>query len=103
MKQHELGGWASVKWRCEKISKVDLKQCRLIQPRCDAICLLASPRVRKAATSKVDPWQQRDWILKCLQGGRVHPLAVLWGGNALQLTRLNETESPCRGILEHTR
>ena len=30
----------------------------------------------KAATSKADPRQQQDWILKCLQGGRVHPLAA---------------------------
>jgi hypothetical protein len=26
-------------------------------------------RVRKAATSKVDPRRQQDWILKCMQGG----------------------------------
>jgi hypothetical protein len=35
-------------------------------------------RVWKAATSKADPRQQQDWILKCLQGGRTHPLAAFW-------------------------
>jgi hypothetical protein len=34
------------------------------------------PRVWKAATSKAEPRQQQDWILKGLQGGRVHPLAA---------------------------
>ena len=33
-------------------------------------------RVWKAATSKADPRQKQDWISKCLQGGRVHPLAA---------------------------
>jgi hypothetical protein len=37
MRQHELGGWATVKWRCEKITKVDMKQARLIQPSQDDI------------------------------------------------------------------
>jgi hypothetical protein len=30
--------------------------------------------------SSADPTRQQDWFLKCLQGGRVHPLAALWGG-----------------------
>jgi hypothetical protein len=30
---------------------------------------------RKAATSKADPRRQQDWLLRCLQGGRTHPLA----------------------------
>ena len=34
------------------------------------------PRVWKAATSKAEPRQQQDWILKCVQGGRAHPLAA---------------------------
>ena len=32
--------------------------------------------VWKAATSKADPGQQQDWILKCLQDGRAHLLAA---------------------------
>ena len=34
------------------------------------------PRVWKAATSKAEPRQQQDWILKRVQGGRAHPLAA---------------------------
>jgi hypothetical protein len=30
----------------------------------------------KAVTSKADPRQRQDWILKCLQDERSHPLAV---------------------------
>lgn len=37
MKQHEMGGWVTVKWRCEQITKVDMKQARLIQPSQDDI------------------------------------------------------------------
>lgn len=37
MKQHEIGGWATVKWRCEEITKVDMKQARLVQPSQDDI------------------------------------------------------------------
>jgi hypothetical protein len=37
---------------------------------------LTIARVWKAAASKADPRQQHDWILKCLQGGRAHPLAA---------------------------
>ena len=33
-------------------------------------------RVWRAATSKADTRQQQDWILRALQGGRVHPLAA---------------------------
>jgi hypothetical protein len=51
-----------------------------------------SHRVWKAATSKAGPKQQHDWCLKCVQGGRAHPLAgcgeaalycPLWGGGTL--------------------
>ena len=35
-----------------------------------------APRVRKAATSRAEPRQKQDWILKCPQGGRAHPLAA---------------------------
>ena len=31
--------------------------------------LLTKVRVWKAATSKAEPRQRQDWILKCLQGG----------------------------------
>jgi hypothetical protein len=41
---------------------------------------LKAPRsplwVWKAATSKADPRQRQDWILKGLQSGRAHPLAA---------------------------
>jgi hypothetical protein len=30
--------------------------------------------------------RQQDWILKCLQGGRAHPLVHTWGGHALLLS-----------------
>jgi hypothetical protein len=41
----------------------------------------------RAATSKADLRQQQHWLLKkCLQGGRAHPLAGLWGGDALLLS-----------------
>ena len=33
-------------------------------------------RASRAATSKTDPRQKQDWILKCLQDGRAHPLAA---------------------------
>jgi hypothetical protein len=33
--------------------------------------------VWRAATSKADPRQKQDWFLKCLQGGRALPLAIL--------------------------
>jgi hypothetical protein len=44
--------------------------------------LPAAKRVWKA-TSKADPRQKQDWILKCLQGGRAHPLAARGVANRL--------------------
>jgi hypothetical protein len=46
------------------------------QGRASARVLGKSARVWKAASSKADPTQKQDWILKCLQGGRAHPLAA---------------------------
>jgi hypothetical protein len=37
---------------------------------------ILSKRVWKAATSKAEPRKTQDWVLKCLQGGRAHPLAA---------------------------
>jgi phosphopantetheine--protein transferase-like protein len=43
--------------------------------------------VWKAATSKAEPRQKQDWILKCLQGGCDHPLARPLSGATLRPRR----------------
>ena len=54
-------------------------------------------------TSKADPRRQQDWFLKCLQGGRAHPLAACAVEDALPASRIvqektrhlyNNTERP---------
>jgi hypothetical protein len=41
-----------------------------------APCSRGLVRFGHAATPKAEPRQQQDWVLKCLQGGRAHPLAA---------------------------
>jgi hypothetical protein len=52
-----------------------------------ALLLSTKAWVWKAASSKVEPWRQQDWNLKCLQGGRALPLAVCAVALRLALTR----------------
>jgi hypothetical protein len=49
---------------------VDLARPGASPYRLTGCCYLYSP------CSKADPRQQQDWILRGLQGGRVHPLAA---------------------------
>ena len=71
--------------------------------RCVALTPHLSRRVWKAASSKADPRQQQDWILKCLHGWVSPSSRRLWGGDTLLLsTRAAGSRNPkpdeARGI-----
>jgi hypothetical protein len=40
----------------------------------------ARPGRVRATTSKAEPRRPQDWILKCVRGGRAHPLAACGAG-----------------------
>jgi hypothetical protein len=61
----------AAEWHCSG----SLVPAKFSPHRCRRCLREGCPRVWKAVT-KADPRRTQDWFLKCLQGGRVHPLAV---------------------------
>jgi hypothetical protein len=50
-------------------------------------------RTKRGTGWKADPGQKQDWFLRCLQGGRAHPLAA-WGFSSLVSTPLATLAQP---------